>query len=217
MRPSSRNSKDVHASVSDLADKTVYSTHPARAGLAPAIGPDKLADFEAGEPGGWFVYNGEWSSVSTSVLTVGDVDPLARPAQAGDNGVLEAGFSISDYGGFGQALAATGSPQDWSTHDGFSFWFYGTGSGFVYQAEISDNRSDPNLDTSERFDYEFTDDTPGWRRIFIPWSDFSRATDFQPDGAPEDGLTLTEMWAYAIALPSGTSGTFYLDDVALMK
>ncbi len=105
-------------------------------------------------------------------------------------------------------------PQDWSNFTSFNFWFYGTGSGLTYQAEISDNRSDPNIDTSERFDYEFTDTTPGWQYISIPFADFTRATDFQPGGAPDDGFTLTEIWAWAIVLPHGAD-TVYFDDVSL--
>ena len=123
-------------------------------------------------------------------------------------------FDVFDFGGFGTEYASISAPQDCSLADGFSFWFHGTGSGLTYQAEISDNRSDPNTDTSERFDYEFTDTTPGWQRLFIPWSDFSRATDFQPPGAPDDGFTLTEIWAWAIVLPQGAD-TVYFDDVGL--
>jgi beta-glucanase (GH16 family) len=170
-----------------------------------------LADFEGGVPDGWFVFNGA-STVTTTTLTIGDADTLARPGQASDNDVLETVFAITDFGGFGQDLvAAAGGPQDWSNQGGFSFWFYGTGSGLSYQAEISDNRSDPNADTAERFDYTFTDTTPGWRLISIPFTDFTRATDFQPAGAPDDGFTLTEIWAWAIILPVG-SDTVYFDD-----
>ncbi len=182
---------------------------PPSAQAAPPVGPDKLADFEAGLPGNWFTFFGG-STVTTTPLTVADTDALARPAQSGDNGIVEADFNVTDFGGFGGEYATT-APQDWSLTDGFSFWFYGTGSGLAYQAEISDNRSDPNADTSERFDYVFTDDTAGWQRIFIPWSDFTRATDFQPGGAPDDGFTLTEIWAWAIVLPQGVD-TVYFDD-----
>lgn len=180
---------------------------------APPVGPDKLADFEGGAPVGFFVYQGA-SSVAATVLTIGASNPLARPGQVEDNGILEANFSIADYGGFGQDFAALGGPQDWSGQDGFSFWFYGRASGLAYQAEIMDNRSNPSSDTAERFDYVFTDNFSGWKRISISWTNFTRATDFQPGGAPDDGLTLTEMWGWAIVLPVG-SDTVYFDDVGL--
>ena len=187
---------------------TLLPATPA-ANAAPPVGPDKLADFEAGLPGNWFTFFGA-STVLTTPVTVADMDPSARPAQAGANGIVEVDFNVTDFGGFGGEYASL-APQDWSLTDGFSFWFYGTGSGLVYQAEISDNRSDPNVDTSERFDYEFTDGVPGWQRIFIPWSDFTRATDFQPGGAPDDGFTLTEIWAWAIVLPQGVDQVSFDD------
>ncbi|MDH3302314.1 MAG: family 16 glycosylhydrolase [Acidimicrobiia bacterium] len=187
---------------------------PSPVSAAPPDGPDALADFEGGLPDAWFNFAGG-SSVNTSTVVVGDGDPLARPGQVGANEILTLTYNVFDFGGFGQDVAvANGGPQDWSTTAGMSFWFNGTGSGLTYQAEISDNRSDPATDTSERFDYEFTDDSAGWRLITIPWSDFTRATDFQPGGAPDDGLTLTEVWAWAIVLPLGTD-TVYFDDVRL--
>ena len=105
-------------------------------------------------------------------------------------------------------------PQDWSGTDGFGFWFYGANSGLLYQAEILDNRSNPSADTAERFDYDFADNFSGWRYVRIPFSAFERATDFQPPGAPNDGLTLTEMWGWAMVLPvSAAARTFAIDDV----
>ena len=181
--------------------------------LAAAAGTT-LADFNSALPGNWFTYNGS-STVATAPQVVTDTDALALPGQSGDNGILAVDFSISDFGGFGDDVAlAGGGPQDWSNFPSFEFWFYGTGSGLTYQAEISDNRSDPNSDTAERFDYEFTDTTAGWQFISIPFADFTRATDFQPGGAPDDGFTLTEVWAWAIVLPQGAD-TVYFDDFAL--
>jgi beta-glucanase (GH16 family) len=181
---------------------------------APALGAGRiLADFAGGTPDGWFVFNGG-STVVTTTQVVPETDPLARPGQLGDNEILATDFNIFDYGGFGRAYDAPPAPQDWSSFVSFQFWFYGSGSGLSYQAEISDNRSDPNSDTSERFDYTFSDDTAGWRFISIPFADFSRATDFQPGGAPDDGFTLTEIWAWAIVLPQGTDSV-YFDDFSL--
>jgi beta-glucanase (GH16 family) len=68
--------------------------------------------------------------------------------------------------------------------------------------------------TSERFEARFTDDFSGWRQISIPFTDFSR-NETQPDGAPNDGLDLTEIWGFGFRLPGGSSGTFYLDRVRL--
>ena len=97
------------------------------------------------------------STVAATPLNIGAGDPLARPGQTGTNGVLRVDYNVFDFGGLGQAFQTAG-PQDWSNYTSFDFWFYGTGSGLAYQAEISDNRSDPNSDTSERFDYTFLGD-----------------------------------------------------------
>ncbi len=182
------------------------------AGAASPASSDVLADFESGVPDGWFTFAGA-SAVAASTQTVADTDPLAKPGQVGDDGILAVDYNVTDFGGFGQSFEGPG-PQDWSSYASFDFWFYGTGGGLTYQAEISDNRSNPATDTSERFDYEFTDTTPGWQYISIPFSDFTRATDFQPGGAPDDGFTLTEIWAWAIVLPQGAD-TVYFDEVGL--
>ncbi len=174
---------------------------------APEAG--SLADFEGGLPEGWFTFFGG-STVTTTTEVVADTDALALPGQTGDNEILKNEYNVTDFGGFGQDLvAAAGGPQNWSTFESFNFWFYGTGSGLSYQAEISDNRSDPGSDTSERFDYTFTDNTAGWQYYSIPFSDFTRATDFQPGGAPDDGFTLTEIWAWAIVLPQGQQIVYF--------
>jgi beta-glucanase (GH16 family) len=172
-----------------------------------------IADFEGPDtPDEFFTFFGG-STVNATAIAVSDSDPLARPGQSGTIGVLQVDYNVVDFGGFGQAFQTAG-PQDWSNFTSFDFWFYGTASGLTYQAEISDNRSDPNTDTSERFDFQFTDTTPGWQYISIPFEDFTRATDFQPGGAPDDGFTLTEIWAWAIVLPNGAD-TVYVDDVGL--
>ncbi len=59
-------------------------------------------------------------------------------------------------------------------------------------------------DTAERFETSFTDSIPGWQRVEIPLTDFVRSTD-QPAGAPDDGLTLTDVWGYGFEFPNGTA------------
>jgi hypothetical protein len=186
--------------------------------VTPTLAAAKLlVDFEGGLPGGWFAYSGGGASVTADTLVVADSDTLARPGQVGDNTVLSSTFDVSSgFGGFGQDFAMAGGSQDWSTYTGVSFWFYGSNSGQSFQFEIFDNRSDPGSDTAERFDTLFSDNFSGWQQITIPFSDFTRATDFQPGGAPNDGLTLTEMWGWAVIL-DGAAGTIYMDDIGLEK
>ncbi len=66
-------------------------------------------------------------------------------------------------------------------------------------------------DTAERFEASFVDDTEGWKQVSIPISDFVRS-DMQPDGAPDDGLGLDEVWGYGFDLPAA-SGTYLFDAI----
>jgi beta-glucanase (GH16 family) len=67
-------------------------------------------------------------------------------------------------------------------------------------------------DTAERFETTITDDVAGWRKVEVPFADFTRSAD-QPAGAPNDGLGLSEVWGYGFKLPQG--GSFLFDDVRL--
>jgi beta-glucanase (GH16 family) len=66
-------------------------------------------------------------------------------------------------------------------------------------------------DTAERFEASFTDNFTGWQQVTILVDAFVRSAD-QPDGAPDDGLGLNEVWGYGFALPDGNaSGEVKLD------
>ena len=65
-------------------------------------------------------------------------------------------------------------------------------------------------DTAERFEASFVDDTEGWTRVSIPITDLTRRTD-QPAGAPDDGLTLTEVNGYGFSFDANVSGTYSFD------
>jgi predicted outer membrane repeat protein len=184
---------------------------------AAAASIQLITDFESGEPADWFSYAGGGASVTTTFPTVADADPLARTGQVGNNTFVEATFNAtSGFAGFGQDFANSGGAQDWSSFTAVSFWLYGNNTGQSFQFEIFDNRSDPNVDTAERFDTIFTDNFNGWQKVTIPFTDFTRATDFQPGGAPDDGLTLTEMWGMAVIL-DGSAGTLQIDDIGLER
>ncbi|MGD8794748.1 MAG: carbohydrate binding domain-containing protein, partial [Anaerolineae bacterium] len=147
--------------------------------------PPLIDDFEDGLPAGWFQYgdygSGTWINHTPEITDT-------RPGGIPTTTVLAVSYNSAGWGaGTGHDLAP---PQDWSDYDGFSFWFYGTNTGGTFRVILSDNRSDPGSDTSERFAYEFVDDTAGWRYISIPWASFFRDYAYQPPGAPDDGLTL---------------------------
>jgi len=73
-------------------------------------------------------------------------------------------------------------------------------------------------DTAERFETSFVDDTPGWKEVSLPFSSFTRSA-WQPKGAPNDGLTLSQVWGYGLVLPpSGLAlGRLLLDKVRLIQ
>jgi|GEM_PF-2851132 len=72
-------------------------------------------------------------------------------------------------------------------------------------------------DTAERFQAPFVDDFTGWKKITVPFSDFTRSAT-QPAGAPDDGLGLDQVWGYGFTLPAGgsTTGAVLLDQVRLI-
>ncbi|MFZ2488982.1 MAG: carbohydrate binding domain-containing protein, partial [Anaerolineae bacterium] len=190
----------------------VYASDaPARTGAAASGIQSQLVidDFESGLPAGWFQYGdyGSGTAITTAPVVADDI-----PGLPAGNHALEIAYTSAGWGaGTGRDLDG----QDWSSYDGMAFWFYGAGSGATYRIILSDNLN-PNVpgDTAERFAYEFDDVSPGWQLISIPWADFFRDYAFQPPDAPNDGLTLTEMQAYALALPAG-SRVAKLDQVAL--
>src|SRR5690606_15056953 len=151
-------------------------------------------------PPGFFVDAGGGSSVDTSSIVVRDGDATARPGQMDDDEVLGVTFAIpaGGWGSIGQTFADDGGPIDLRGTDGFRLWLHGQGSGASYQREIMASRSDPAPDASERFGVDFVDDQAGWQLREVWWEDFTRAMDWQPAGAPDAGLTLDEIWGWAI-------------------
>jgi len=71
-------------------------------------------------------------------------------------------------------------------------------------------------DTAERFEVSFVDDFIGWYEVVIPFDSLTRSA-MQPLGAPDDGLSLNEVWGYGFSLPAGgtSSGVLLLDQVRL--
>ncbi len=189
-----------------------------------------VEDFEDGVPAGvdsnanpvgFAVWGGGGYSAALTTTVVALGDPLARPHQTGANAFAQFDYTIpaGGWGGFTHAFANaaldTWVSQDWSTYTGVTFWFYGTNSGGAVNFDIFDNRT-TNGDSCERWTYIFTDDFSGWQFFQIPFSSFVRK-DWQPGGAPNDGLTLTEVWAYALGFPANVGAqTHYIDDVGLM-
>ncbi|HEX3053680.1 MAG TPA: glycoside hydrolase family 3 N-terminal domain-containing protein [Aggregatilineaceae bacterium] len=158
-------------------------------------------------------------NVTIEGVTVPAGDDLALPDQVGDNTILKVSYDIASYGGFSHVFTDGTSwlTQDWSGYTDLTFWLYGANSGTQIQVEIFDNRApDSTADSAERWFYRITDDFTGWQFFSIPLVDFQRRTDWQPGGAPDDGLGLTEVNAYAFSFPAGVGAQVnYLDNIAL--
>ncbi len=171
-------------------------------------------------PVGFAVWGGGGYTAALTTTLVSATDPLTLPHQTGDNNVAQFDYTIptGGWGGFTHAFANAGLDtwvsQDWSTYTGVAFWFYGANSGGEVNFDIFDNRT-TNSDSCERWTTLFTDNFSGWRFFQVPFSSFARK-GWQPGGAPDDGLTLTEVWAYAMGFPANVGArTHYMDKVTL--
>jgi beta-glucanase (GH16 family) len=165
-----------------------------------------LADFEGGASSGFFSYG----AAGFGTVPIEPGTPEAKPGQTEPTTVISYGWNVTVdpfFGGVGENFPAA---RDLSAFDGVRFALNGSGNGSALQFELFDGGA--NSDSSERFDVTIVDDVAGWRVIDLPWAAFSRATDFQPGGAPNDGLTLTSVWGYALPAASG-SNTVRVDDI----
>lgn len=146
-------------------------------------------------------------------------DELALPDQEAENQVLQVSYDIGGFGGFTHALTDGEEwvSQDWTEYNTLDFWLYGTETGALVQVEIFDNRAEnATSDSAERWYYRVEDNFSGWQFISIPFEYFQRRTDWQPGGAPSDGLGLTEVHGYAFAFPAGIGQQVtYIDDVSV--
>ena len=88
-------------------------------------------------------------------------------------------------------------------------------SPLLLRLEILDNRQPGSTtDTSERFEYRFTDNWAGWQHLTLNWLSFTRRADWQPDGAPTDGFTKSEIWGSNFVVIGG-AGKFQVDEINL--
>ena len=134
--------------------------------------------------------------------------------------VLAIQYDIGSWGGFTHAFTDGENwvSQDWTSYNALQFWLYGNNSGGTVQVEIFDNRN-PNItgDSAERWFFRITDDYEGWQPFTLAFDEFQRRSDWQPGGAPNDGLGLNEVSGYAFGFPAGVGAqTAYLDDVMLV-
>jgi endo-1,4-beta-D-glucanase Y len=169
--------------------------------LEPATARLVVDDFERGSVSRWWTFASTGSTIARSVV---------RPAAVGYG--MRVDYSLTSWGGVGISFEPAAG---WSGYRGLDFWFYGSGTGRSYRVEIHDNR-DPATGATERFEYRLTDNFSGWRYFSVPWSSFSRRTDWQPAGAPNDGLTLTQVNGLVFEPLGAGSGSFRVDRIELV-
>ena len=166
-----------------------------------------IDDFEAGLPAGKDADNipigfNTFQDPNSSVTIATTVAPPAPVPGAGDpNNVLRLDVNVVSYAGFTHSFenAAVNAwvPQDWSTYEGISFWLYGNNSGTTLFVDVLDNRNPGSTkDDAERWSITFPDNFSGWRQIQIPFASMSRKEI--GNGAPNDGLGLTEVHGWAL-------------------
>ena len=157
-------------------------------------------------------------STTTLTMDLATVDLPTVPGTAG-NTVVSVTYDIAATGswgggpGYGGVVHDFAPTEDWSSYQSFSFWFYGSNSGADLRVELKSDGADAL--NSNRYEYTFTDDVAGWRFFDIAFGDFARRYDYNPGPSPDDPINLATMWGYAILLPGGASGSFYLDQVAV--
>ncbi len=128
---------------------------------------------------------------------------------------------------FHTATPANVSPNEWVFNDPV-FLLLNVAIGGNFGGAIDPNLELPQSmavdyirvyqgpDTAERFEATFVDNFSGWQQIEVPFANFTRSAE-QPAGAPNDGLTLNEVWGYGFTLPDGglPTGTTWLDFVTV--
>ncbi|MEU5366098.1 glycoside hydrolase family 3 N-terminal domain-containing protein [Streptomyces sp. NPDC005925] len=200
-----------------LASAALLTTLLPLTAAAPAVGaadpdPVPVDRFEgevpfASQPAeGLFTWGGDTDDPPALRLTARDDAPEGGK-------VLTGTYDISGYGGFTHDYAADGPAHDWSAHRGVRLWWEGRGTGEKIAFELKDGGA--HGEASELWTTSFTDDFTGWKQLEFPFSDFTYRTDYQPVGGIDQVLGLTEMWGYALTLPTGLKSDFAMDAVEL--
>jgi len=165
-----------------------------------------LDDFESGNMQKWDSFLSNNSNITANVTS---------PGQFGTH-AMKVDYSIGE-GGWGGVERIFVVPQNWSTYQTIQFSFYGTNSSSTIRFEILENHGiGSNVDSSERFEYKFNDNFNGWKTFNLPWNIFVRRSDWQPEGAPNDGFSRTIIWGFNFA-PVNGQGSFQVDDIKLVS
>jgi hypothetical protein len=176
-----------------------------------------------GVPVGDLGFTGVGANLFTGLT---DAPPTQVPAAVADNKVLSLNMTVPSNNfavyvqNFTNAAVDEWVFKDWSNEEGISLWVYGNNTGGNLFFDILDNRNPGSTsDDAERFTVVFTDNFSGWQFFEFPWNDFSRKE--VANGAPDDGLNLTEIYGFAFGVEVTSSfidnATFFIDDVSTYR
>lgn len=156
-----------------------------------------IYDFGAPVPGDWHEFAVEWTPERIDWYVDGIQYHTATPADVAPNPwVYDHPFSlltnVAVGGNFGGAV----------------------GDDLVFPQSLTVDyiRVFQAPDSAERFEATITDRTVGWHQVTVSFDEFTRSKK-QPAGAPDDGLTLTDVRGYSLGF--GGTGTVGIDRVAV--
>jgi len=145
-----------------------------------------------------------WGSAAGSTPELSLV-PAER--EGTDGSALRASVAEVPDGGWGGFTHDYADAQDWSGADGFGFWFLGRGSGRTLAYEVKSGGANP--DSATKFEVQVTDDSEGWRRVAVRFSDLRQKGD-ATSGARFDPSVVR---GYAVTLTGLGAGDWRFDDV----
>ncbi len=177
-----------------LGGRTTATVTIAPHGRLPDVGAvTVLDDYEDGVPAGYTTWG--ISAPVTPVLTTAPADHDGDALVATVGGTPAAG----DWFGFTHDTA----PTDWSAHDGFTFWFLGTGGGGLLRYEVKSN--------GQLFETSVVDDTAGWRRVNVAFATLRLKNDPASDARFDPHVST----GFAVTLTDLGAGAWQFDDLGL--
>jgi beta-glucanase (GH16 family) len=181
-------------------------------------------DFESGLPAGFdggiaIGFNTFQDPNSSVAISIANVPPAPVPGAVDPNNVLQIDLNVVSFAGFTHSFenpaVDTWVTQDWSAYEGLSFWLYGNNSGVTMFVDVLDNRTPGSTrDDAERWSINIVDNFSGWQLIEIPFESLKRKEI--GNGAPNDGLGLTEVhgWAFG-TITTASPQTYYIDNASV--
>jgi beta-glucanase (GH16 family) len=173
-----------------------------------------------GNPVGYYTVAGGGGAIDISIT---DTPPAPVPGSAAGNNVLDENLTLPTnafavfVNAFTNDTVDEWVPVDWVGYEGVCFWLYGHDTGGILFLDVLDNRNpDSTTDDAERWSVDIPDDFAGWQFFQFTWDDLNRKDI--GNGAPNDGLNLTEVHGYAIggfgSVDMGTNN-YYVDNFSV--